>query len=218
MKQTTFSLLGVIAAVTLISVVASQDAYAHGHANFPLTLPNGDARTITVVLGHTNEPTYANEPGTWNGLHDVDISISDADTKIPISGASLQVDKYYFEDQKSFDKANSVNKADAKELGVTVSYVYGQPGKYLVRQMVAEGIYGYHVYGTVKYFDGQIINVDFTGFCKEAGDKFNSGSYSGDFGCVGDINDLKFPKAGHHSNQFDNDNKSNDKDNKSKDH
>jgi len=62
--------------------------------------------------------------------------------------------------------------------------------------MVQSGIYGYHVYNTVKYFDGQTVDVGFTGFCTEAGDKLNEGPYSGDFGCVGDINDLKFPMAG----------------------
>jgi len=43
------------------------------------------------MVGHTNEPTYGNESVIWNGLHGVDISISDVDAKIPISGASLQV-------------------------------------------------------------------------------------------------------------------------------
>lgn len=200
MKQTTFTLLGVIAAITLISVIATPEAFAHGHANFPV--PDMTPRQVSVVLGHTNEPTFGNEPGVWDGIHGVDISISDADTKIPISGASLQVDKYYFKDKKSFDKADTVDNADSSEIGVPVGSVFGQSGKYLVRQMVQTGIYGYYVYGTVPYFDGTNVAIDFTGFCKEAGDSLNSGPYSGDFGCVGDIYDLQFPKAGHHSNQF----------------
>ena len=200
MKQTTFTLLGAIAAITLISVIATPEAFAHGHANFPV--PDMAPRQISVVLGHTNEPTFGNEPGTWDGIHGVDISISDVDTKIPISGASLKIDKYYFKDKKSFDKAKSVNDADAIEKEVTVGSVFGQSGKYLVRQMVQPGIYGYHVYGSVKYFDGTNVNIDFTGFCTDAGDSFNTGPYSGDFGCVGDIKNLQFPKPGHKANQF----------------
>ena len=211
MKNSTLSILGVIAAITLISVIVSQGAYAHGRADIPVTMVNGESRTFQVILGHTNEPTFANEPGTWDGIHGVDITIRDKETKLPISSAQLSVDKFYFEDLKSFNKANSPSKADAKELGVPVSSIFGQPGKFIVRQVLTEGIYGYHVYGTVKYFDGTNVPVDFTGFCNLDGQtsKFNNGGYTGSFGCVGDINDLKFPKqGGHHSNQFDKDDKS----------
>ncbi len=199
MKHTTLSLLGVMAAVTLISVIASQEAYAHGNIKIPLTIANGEQRTVQVVLGHTNEPSYGNEPGTWDGIHGVDITVRDADTKLPIKTANLKVDKYFFKNQKKVDKASvpfNPTDADAKDLGVTAGAVFGQPGKFLARQMVIDGIYGYRVYGTVTYFDGTNVPVDFTGFCSDAS-KFNSPGFSGGYGCIGDIKDTKFPGKKH---------------------
>lgn len=196
MKHTTLSLLGVIAAVTLISVIASQEAYAHGSVKIPLTIANGETRNIQVVLGHTNEPSYGNNPGTWDGVHGVDITVRDADTKLPIKTASLKVDKYFFKNQKKVDKASSPADADVKDFDVPIGAVFGQPGKFLARQMVIDGIYGYRVYGTVTYFDGTNIPVDFTGFCSDAS-KFNSPGFSGSFGCIQDIEDTKFPGKKH---------------------
>jgi hypothetical protein len=195
MKKLTLSILGAVTAIALISVIAFDDAYAHGRKDFDVTMVNGEHRSFQIVIGHTNEPTFGNEPGTWDGIHGLDLTIRDTETKLPISGADLTADKFYFKDLKKFEKANSPSDADNVELDIPVSSIFGQPGKYIVRQVLTEGIYGYHVYGTVTYFDGTDVNVDLTAFCNLDGEtsKFNSDGYVGQFGCVGDIKDLKFP-------------------------
>ena len=199
--------LSVIAAVAVISTMSVHDAFAHGTYDKTITLSNGESRTFQLVVGHTSEPTFGNEPGTHDGKHDVDIRIRDKDTKLPISGAQLTLDRYYFEDVKQVDKADSAIDAKYVETNIPVSGIFGSPGSYTVRQLVEPGIYGYHIYGNVKYFDGVSYPVDFTTFCND-GAKFNSAGFAGSYGCVEDINDLRFPMKGHHSSSF------NDKDNK----
>ena len=203
MKHTILTLFGVIATIALLSFIVSQDAFAHGRAEITKTISNGESRTIQVVLGHVNEPTYGNEPGTWDGIHGVDITIRDKATLLPISVADLKVDKYYFKNQKKVDKASNVKDADEKELGAQANSIFGQPGKFIVRQVVTDGIYGYRVYGSVTYFDNTVFPVDFTGFC-EAGSKFNKGFIPG-YGCVDSIQEIKFPKKGKSSNNFNKD-------------
>lgn len=189
-------LLSVITAVAVISAVNMGQAYAHGTYSQTITMSNGEQRTFQLVVGHTNEPTYGNEPGTHDGKHNVDIRIRDKDTKLPVSGAQLTLDRYYFENIKKVNKASSPDKADDVEKNIPASSVFGTPGSYTVRQLVEPGIYGYHIFGTVKYYDGVSHPVDFTAFCSD-GAKFNSAGFSGSYGCVEDINDIKFPHKGH---------------------
>ena len=203
-------ILSVITAVVVISTATANDAFAHGTYSKEITMSNGETRTFQLVVGHTSEPTFGNEPGTHDGKHNVDIRIRDKDTKLPVSGAQLTLDKYYFKNTKQVDKASSPEDAKYVETKVPVSSIFGSPGSYTVRQLVEPGIYGYHIYGTVKYFDGVSYPVDFIAFCRD-GAKFNSAGFSGGYGCVADINDIQFPKKGHHSNSF------NDKDNKKDD-
>jgi hypothetical protein len=186
-------LLGTIVAVALISTT-SQHAFAHAHTTLPVTSPV--PRTISVVLGHTNEPTYGVEPGIHDGKHNMEIILTDAATNLRLSGASLKADMYYFDSLKQFNKAQSVNKASDKKTGITVGSVFGDPGHYLIREVQDKGIYGYHVYGTINYFGEATIPIDATVFCKSSqGDttKFNSPGWSGSFGCTEDIKDIKFP-------------------------
>jgi len=207
-------LLSVIAAVAVISTASVNDAYAHGTYSKEITMSNGESRTFQLVVGHTSEPAFGNEPGTHDGKHNVDIRIRDMDTKLTISGAQLTLDRYYFEDAKQVDKASTPEDAKDVETNVPVSGIFGSPGSYTVRQLVEPGIYGYHIYGNVKYFDGVSYPVDFTAFCSD-GAKFNSVGFAGSYGCVEDIKDIQFPKNGHHSSSFnDKDNKQNNKDNK----
>jgi len=195
--------LSVIAALAVISTATMGEAFAHGTYNKQITMSNGDSRTFQLVVGHTNEPTYGNEPGTHDGKHNVDIRIRDKDTKLPVSGAQLKLDRYYFENLKQINKASSPTNSKDVETNIPVSSIFGSPGSYTVRQVVQPGIYGYHIYGTVKYFDGVSYPVDFTAFCSD-GAKFNSAGFSGSYGCVEDINDIKFPHSGHRSNDFNN--------------
>ena len=188
-------LLGTIVAVALISTTSVQHAFAHSHTTLPLPAPLAP-RTISVVLGHTNEPTYGVEPGIHDGKHNMEIILTDAATSLRLSGASLKADMYYFDNIKQFNKATSVNKASDKKLGVTVGSVFGDPGHYLIREIQDSGIYGYHVYGTINYFGEATVPIDATVFCKSSqGDttKFNSPGWSGSFGCTEDIKGIKFP-------------------------
>lgn len=190
-----------VAAVLALSLVAGsaamlQPAFAHAHAT--LTLEDGPVagKQISVVLGHANEPTYGAKAGIHDGKHGLEVLISDAATSLPLTGASLKADKYYFKDVRSFQRADSPNDADAIEKGVDVRGVFGDAGHYLARQVQKPGIYGYRVYGTIDYFGVSSIPIDTTIFCSSSeGDttKFNSSEWSGSFGCTSDINGSIFP-------------------------
>lgn len=198
-NKTSRFLMAFVAAVMLVSTIATeQQAFAHGRTNIPVTLPNGEERAITFVMGHTNEPTYGQEKGIHDGKHSMEIFLRDAATGLDIATANLQADKFFFKSEKSFDKAESIDDADAVERDVQVRGVHGDPGHFHARQVLAEpGIYRYHVTGTINYFGVSDIPVDITAFCRDAPSKFNSQGWLGGFGCTADIDDSNFPTKGH---------------------
>lgn len=180
--------------VLLVSTSFTGNAFAHAHLT--LTPDIEHVNPITVIVGHTNEPTFGVKPGVHQGIHGLEISIEDANTALPLSGAHLKADKYYFGDFRSFERAMSLSRADQVETNITVSEVFGEPGHYLARQIVQPGIYGYRIYGTIDYFGVAEVPIDVTVFCTTPEgntSKFNSGDWHGTFGCVNDINDLYFP-------------------------
>lgn len=205
-----------LAAVLAIAIVpiSLQRAFAHAHTD--LDVPASEhlmSKKVTFVLGHTAEPTFGVEPGVHDGIHNMEILLSDTATKLPLTGAILKVDKYYFKNIESFNKARSVNDANEIAKNVTVGTVFGDPGHYMVRQVQADGIYGYHVYGTIDYFKVAQIPIDTTVFCKASdGDtsKFNSPGWSGGFGCTEDINNIAFPKDAISSKNNDNNGQGNE--------
>jgi len=195
----TKAIMAAILSIALVSGYAAilQPAFAHAHTT--LAVPDGPAagHEIQLVLGHTSEPTFGAKPGVHDGKHNMEVRISDAATSLPVSGASLKADKYYFKDIRSFNRASSAERADEVVKGVTVGGVFGEPGHYVARQVQKEGIYGYRVYGTINYFGEGTVPIDSTIFCKSAdGDttKFNSPGWTGSFGCTEDVNDILFPK------------------------
>ena len=216
MKQTNYVLLGIIASVAMISVVGTQSASAHQLA---VLFGDSDTNNIFFVLGHIDEPAFGQDPGKHDGKHNLEIRLSDDATDLALADSTdLFFDKYYFKNVKKYNKANSLDKADAVETGINISQAFGDPGHYIHRQIVSDGIYGYHVYGEIDYFGVGKLPVDLTFFCSRDGmddpAKFESvtdGVTFGEFGCPGSIDDIKFPKkGGHHNNQFDKDDKSKD--------
>jgi hypothetical protein len=191
----------IVAAVLALPLVTGSaailpPAFAHAHATLTLEDEPVAGKQISVVLGHENEPTYGAKAGIHDGKHGLEIIISDEATSLPLTGASLKADKYYFRDIKSFEKADSPEDADAIVKGVDVRGVFGEAGNYLARQVQKPGIYGYKVYGTIDYFGVPSISIDTTVFCSSPeGDatKFNSPEWSGSFGYTSDINDSTFP-------------------------
>jgi hypothetical protein len=106
------------------------------------------------------------------------------------------VDKYYFRDFRSFERASSLDRADQIETNITVGGAFGEPGRYELDQIHQPGIYGYRLYGTIDYFGVAEVPIDTTVFCEmEDGNttKFNSEGWGGGYGCTSDINDLYFP-------------------------
>lgn len=189
-----FLVLGAITAVILGTTLAFDSASAHGVKSIPVDLGDGTERGITFVMGHTNEPTYAQEKGVHDGKHPMEIFLSDANTGLDLADADLTADKFYFKNLKSFEKAQSPFDADAVVTGVPVAAVHGDPGHFQVRQVLSEpGIYGYHVTGTISYFGVHDIPVDITAFCRDAPSKFNSDNWFGGFGCTTDIKDSNYP-------------------------
>jgi hypothetical protein len=130
-------------------------------------------------------------------MHGVEVLLEDRDTALPITGAQLKVDKYYFRDINAFNKAHSVNDATEIQSNVTLGSVFGEPGHYIARQVQKDGIYGYRLYGNISYFSVANLPVNSTVFCKSAQGnttKFNSPGWFGGFGCTEDIDDILFPQ------------------------
>ena len=194
-KMYVVALATVLATMGLL-VSPSFAGYAFAHAHMTLTPDIGNVNLIVVTIGHTNEPTFGIEPGVHDGRHGLEVSLQDADTALPLAGAQLTVDKYYFRDIRSFERASSLDRADQIELNITVGEVFGDTGHYMVRQIMQPGIYGYHLYGTIDYFGIAEVPIDTTIFCRvDSGNtsQFNSEGWHGGYGCTGDINDLYFP-------------------------
>lgn len=185
------------AALASGSMLAQQPAFAHSRTT--LTVGEGPAagKQISIVLGHTNEPTFGAKTGLHDGKHDLEVTITDAATRLPLAGAVLKADKYYFKDIRSFDRAASPENADEVEKGVSVRAVFGDAGHYTARQVQKPGIYGYRLYGNVSYFGVAQVPVDATVFCSSPNantSKFNSPGWTGSYGCTQDLRDIAFPE------------------------
>jgi hypothetical protein len=200
-RRNIISLTAIVASLTMIiSLPATiQPAFAHSETTLPLNLDDQPGRSIVVVVGHSNEPAYGAKPGIHDGMHGLEVTLSDNATGLPIGGAQLKADKYYFANLQSFESATSVNDADEIEEGIDVREVFGETGSYLDRQLVADGIYGYRLYGNISYFEAANVTLDSTIFCTLSDDevgnttKFNSPGWSGSFGCPQDIDTIAFP-------------------------
>ncbi|MGY5150009.1 MAG: hypothetical protein ACW9W3_08080 [Candidatus Nitrosopumilus sp. bin_68KS] len=200
-NKTQLFLVASIASVMVLAGVASEQAFAHGGQVIGFTLPNGEYRLITVIMGHNSEPTAAQEPGKHDGNHPMELFISDTRTGLSLAEADLTVDKFYYKNDKQYNKA--VEKGFVPlETDVAVSGVHGDLGHYFARQILAKpGYYGYHVTGTVNYFGVMDVPIDVKAICRDVPDAsaFNNPSWFGGFGCTPDIDDGKFP--GKKSNQ-----------------
>jgi hypothetical protein len=201
-RRINIALLSVIItslAIALSSPTATiQPAFAHAETTLPIKVDDQAGRSIVVVIGHSNEPAYGAKPGIHDGIHGLEVTLSDNATGLPIDDAQLKADKYYFTDLQSFDNSRSVNDADEIQEGTDVGAVFGETGRYLARQVVADGIYGYRLYGDISYFGVANVTIDSTIFCTASDDegnttKFNSPGWSGSFGCPQDIDTIAFP-------------------------
>ena len=209
MKQTNYVILGIVAGIALISTVGMQDASAHQLA---VLFGDEDTNNIFFVLGHTNEPAFGADPGIHDGKHNMEIRLSDdaTDLDLPQGETTLLFDKYYFKNVKKYNKANSLDDATQVQTGIPINQAFADPGHYIHRQVIKDGIYGYHVYGEIDYFGAGKLPVDITFFCAADGmndpTKFENvvgGITFGEFGCPEKIKDIQFPKrGGHHSNGF----------------
>lgn len=187
--------------VAAFLVASSTIGVAFAHPHMVVTPDESDheqmnANPVILTLGHSNEPAFGVNPGIHDGKHDFELSIEDAATTLPLAGANLTLDRYYFSDFRAFDRAMDVDAATVVDKGIQLRGVFGEPGVYSVRQIVTDGIYGYRVYGTIDYFGVAQIPIDSTVFCTTpAGNtsKFNSPGWEGSYGCIGDIESLVFP-------------------------
>ncbi|MEO9364315.1 MAG: hypothetical protein ABI348_10485 [Nitrososphaera sp.] len=194
------SIVIALAAVLAVAMVPAslQQAFAHAHTEMAVQDEHLEGKSVSMVVGHTSEPTFGAEPGIHDGKHNLEVLLSDAATKLPLTNASLTADKYYFKDIGSFNNASSVQDADQIVKNVTIGAVFGDPWHYMARQVQKAGIYGYHIYGTIDYFGMAKLPIDTTVFCKSDGGnttKFNSVGWSGGFGCTADINGIAFPSS-----------------------
>ena len=195
-NRTQLFLVASIASVMVLAGAASEQAFAHGGQVFGFNLPNGEHRLITVIMGYNSEPTSAQEAGKSSGNHPMELFISDTRTGLDLADADLTVDKFYYKNDKKYNKA--VDKGfEPRETYVSVDAVFGDPGHYFARQILAQpGIYGYHVTGTVDYFGVMDVPIDVKAICRDVPDggaAFNNPSWFGGFGCTADIDDGKFP-------------------------
>jgi hypothetical protein len=203
MNKTTTAVMSIASALAAIGLLLASSftvtVYAHGH--LILTPDIDNVNPISVTLGHSNEPAFGVQPGVHNGMHSVEVSLEDSNTTLPLVGADLRIDKYYFRDFESFQNATSIEQADQVEQNITVGEVFGEPGQYRALQIVQPGIYGYRLYGTISYFEVAQVPIDTIFFCtlnsddgaSENTSKFNNEGWEGEYGCVSDINDIYFP-------------------------
>lgn len=155
---------------TGVFVIPSGIGMAFAHPHFVVTPDESDneqmnANPVVLTLGHSNEPSYGAKPGIHDGKHDVELRIEDEATSLPLSGANLTVDRYYFSDIRAFNRASSPDDATEIETGMALREVFDDPGTYMLRQVARDGIYGYRVYGTIDYFEIGQIPIDSTVFC-----------------------------------------------------
>ena len=203
MNKTATTATSIASAIVAIGLLAASSftvtVYAHGHLILAPDMEN--VNPISVTLGHSNEPAFGLEPGVHDGMHSVEVSLEDTNTTLPLVGADLRINKYYFRDFESFQNATSAEQADQVEQNITVGEVFGEPGQYRALQIVQPGIYGYRLYGTINYFEVAEVPIDTIFFCApnpEDGasantSKFNSQGWEGEYGCVSDINNINFP-------------------------
>ena len=188
-----------VAIVLLVASSFTVTVYAHGHLILAPDMEN--VNPISVTLGHSNEPAFGVKPGVHDGMHSVEVSLEDTNTTLPLVGADLRIDKYYFRDFESFQNATSLEQADEVEQNITLGEVFGEAGQYRAMQIVQPGIYGYRLYGTINYFEVAEVPIDTIFFCAPNSEdgasantsKFNSQGWEGEYGCVSDINDINFP-------------------------
>lgn len=191
-----WTLTALAAIAALIALAPIDNALAFPHAHLTITPTEQQANPISVVIGHSDEPAYGVDSELHQGKHNVEVMLEDAATALPLSGAELKVDKYYFADIRSLEEADSVSDATEVQSNVTLGSVFGEQGHYVARQVVSDGIYGYRVYGTIDYFGVAEVPIDATIFCNSSEGnttKFNSEGWGGGFGCPEDINSLGFP-------------------------
>ncbi|HSF49656.1 MAG TPA: hypothetical protein VLA74_02755 [Nitrososphaeraceae archaeon] len=211
-----------VAGIAIISgsTLSINEAMAFPHASIIIESDEGHVNPIELVLGHSNEPAYGKLPGIHDGKHNVEVRLSDANTVLPLQGGedleptTLLVDKYYFKDTESFQRAQSLEQADDVELDAPITSVFGQPGLYYNRQVIDSGIYGYTIKGVLNYYDQGLVPVDVTKFCSIDGEdltKFDrpmqnpnnpESGWQGSFGCPQNIKDIFFPRDG---NKYPND-------------
>ncbi len=186
-------------AIVSTSSYSIDEAMAFPHASLIIDPDEPHANDIRVVLGHTNEPAYGKLPGIHDGKHFLQVELSDDATTLPIPNATLFADKYYFKNIASFQRAQSLEDADAIELNVPISAVFGQSGTFYNRQVIDPGIYGYTIRGTINYYDvAQVPLEDTTKFCSIPGEnltKFDSPGWNGSYGCPQNIKSIFFPPA-----------------------
>ena len=164
-----FFLVASIASVMMLSGVVSEQAFTHGGKIIShFDGESGLFGLITVVIGHNDEPTRAQESGKWTGEHPMELFISDTATGLNLADADLVVDKYYYKNDKKFNKALEKGFVPL-ETDVPVTAVHGDPGHFFARQILADpGIYGYHVTGTVSCFGVFDVPVDVKAFCRDS--------------------------------------------------
>ena len=198
-KSSPTLLIIILAGIAIVSTssYSIDEAMAFPHASLIIDPEEEHANDIQVVLGHTNEPAYGKLPGIHDGKHFLEVDLSDAATTLPIPNATLFADKYYFKNIASFQRAESLEDADAIELNVPISAVFGQPGTFYNRQVIDAGIYGYTIRGTINYYDvAQVPLENATKFCSIPGQdltKFDTAGWTGSYGCPQNIKSIFLP-------------------------
>lgn len=209
-KSSQATLTMIIAGIAIISAssYSIDEAMAFPHASLIIDPDEEHANDIRVVLGHTNEPAYGKLPGIHDGKHNIEVDLSDDATTLPIPNATLFADKYYFKNIESFKRAESLEDADAIELNVSISAVFGQPGTFYNRQVIDPGIYGYTIRGTIDYYNVTTVPLEnTTKFCsipEEDLTKFDSPGWTGSFGCPQNIKSIFFPPASKYPDNYNN--------------
>jgi len=169
--------------VVSMSAIGAMEALAH-----QVVIDNG----ITLSIGHGNEPAIGHEKAKWPGRHDVLAQVTQAG--LPISDATLQVDKWYFTTVSLYNSATMLSQATNTSVNNTMTIIEGTPNVYQNPQFIKDGVYIYRIHGMANS-----TAVDATVGCVDPGmtnsTKFNSfdTNVGGSFTCPVTVNSLEFP-------------------------
>lgn len=158
-----------VMAALLIMAAGVHSAWAH--ASTSLMLPSDATRGVKITIGETTEPVYI------EGVHNLDFSLKDILTNLPITGAQtkidgtqgIKVDSYFYPKGTT----PSITGSDPGPYSAGAGYTDSRLNQNLRAQSGKPGFYQntdqyytkvgrtlYHIYGSINYYKDVELPID----------------------------------------------------------